>query len=282
MLNELEVRYKQTGQPVDLVSGLARPFPLAVICELLGLPDADRPMFVRQAESIANSPSLVSLFKMVSGIRRITVYIREQVEAAKRKPREGLISALIAAEQHGERLSEDEMVAMILLLLFAGYITTVHLIGAGIYTLLGYPEQKESLLSDWSQVGRAVDEMLRYLSPVQTTKPMMPVRDIHWHGQPLQRGERIVAMLAAANVDPRQFAQPERFDIQRHPNPHVAFGAGTHVCLGAKLAVAETAIACELLFTRFPKLELAVPRSEVRWSRQLGTRGMESLPIRLG
>ncbi len=281
MLDALESQTKQSGRPVDLVSGLARPFPLAVICELLGLPEADRPMFVKQAEKMANRPSVIGLITMLSSIRGITAYIRQQVEAAKKQPREGLISGLIAAEHDGHRLSEDEMVSMILLLLFAGHITTVHLIGAGIYTLLGHPEQKESLMSDWSQAGRAVDEMLRYLSPVQTTKPMMPIRDIEWHGQPLKRGERIVAMLAAANADPRQFEQPERFDIHRHPNPHVAFGAGTHFCLGGKLAVAETEVACELLFNRFPKLELAIPRSHVRWSRQPGTRGMESLPTRL-
>ncbi|MEX2115114.1 MAG: cytochrome P450 [Pirellulales bacterium] len=281
MLDDLETAYRQMGQPVDLVAGLARPFPLAVICELLGLPRADRPMFVKQAERIANSPSLVGMFKMFGSIRRIMGYTREQIAAAKRAPQEGLISALVAAEHDGQRMSEDEMLSMILLLLFAGHITTVHLIGAGIYTLLGYPEQQQALMADWSQVGGAVDEMLRYLSPVQTTKPMMPIRDIHWHGQPLKRGEKILALLAAANVDPRRFDDPERFDIKRHPNPHVAFGAGTHICLGLKLAVAETEIALEQLLTRFPQLELAIPRDQVRWSRQPGTRGMETLPVRL-
>jgi cytochrome P450 len=110
---------------------------------------------------------------------------------------------------------------------------------------------------------------------------MMPMRDVEWQGRPLKRGERIVALLAAANADPRRFDEPERFDIHRHPNPHVAFGSGPHVCLGLKLAIAETEISLERLFTRFPKLELAIPRSLARWSRQPGTRGMESLPIRL-
>jgi cytochrome P450 len=281
MLDDLEAQQRQTGQPVDLVSGLARPFPLAVICELLGLPHSDRPLFVRQAESLANNLSVVSLFRWVTGIRRITSYIREQIQAARKQPREGLISALVAAEQNGQRLSEDETVAMILLLLFAGHVTTVHLIGGGVYTLLAHPEQKQALLSDWTQVGGAVDEMLRYLSPVQTTKPMLPIRDIEWRGQQLKRGTRILALLAAANVDPQQFADPERFDIHRHPNPHVAFGAGIHICLGLKLAVAETEIAVEKLFSRYPNLELAIPDSEVAWSRQPGTRGMESLPVHL-
>lgn len=281
MLDELEAKYRQTGQPVDLVAGLARPFPLAVICELLGLPQADRPMFVKQAESFANRPSLFGLFRMLMSLRRVERYIREWIEAAKTTPQEGLISALIAVEQEGDRLTEEEMVAMILLLLFAGHVTTVHLIGGGIYTLLEHPDQTQSLLSDWSRVDSAVNEMLRYLSPVQTTKPLMPVRDIEWHGQCFKRGENIVAMLAAANADPHEFNEPQRFDIHRDPNPHVAFGAGIHVCLGMKLAVAETEIALEQLFTRFPRLDLAIPRSQVRWSRQLGTRGMESLPVKL-
>ena len=131
------------------------------------------------------------------------------------------------------------MVAMIVLLLLAGHVTTVHLIGGGIFTLLEDPDQKQSLCSDWSQVEPTVDELLRYLSPVQMTKPMTPAHDLEWHGQPLKRGERIVALLAAANVDPRKFDHPDRFDMHRSPNPHVAFGAGIHICLGLKLARAR-------------------------------------------
>lgn len=281
MLEGLAARYERTGQPVDLVAGLARPFPLAVICELLGVPQADRPRFVKQAEAFAGALSWFRLFKQFKSLQRLAVYIRERIQAAKIAPQEGLISALVAAEQEGDRLTENEMTAMILLLLLAGHVTTVHLIGAGIYTLLEHPPQKAVLLSDWSLADCAVNEMLRYLSPVQMTKPMMPVRDMEWRGQALKRGENIVAFLASANVDPSQFQRPECFDILRDANPHVAFGAGTHTCLGLKLAVAETEIALRRVFTRFPNLELAIPRAQVIWSRRLGTRGMESLPVRL-
>ncbi len=281
MLDELEAKHRRTSQPVDLVAGLARSFPLAVICELLGLPQADRPMFVRHAEALASNASWLSLLKLLNGLRRLTGYIRERIQAARTAPEDGLISALVAAEQQGDRLTEDEMTAMILLLLFAGHITTVHLIGAGIYTLLEHPQQKQELISDWSLIESAIDELLRYISPVQMTKPMMLIRDMQWQGRTLKRGERIVAFLASANVDPSQFDRPESFDIHRHPNPHLAFGAGTHVCLGLKLAVAETEIALRRLFGRFPALELAIPGSQIRWSRQLGTRGMETLPVRL-
>ena len=208
-------------------------------------------------------------------------YIHKRIQAAKRNPQEGLISALIAVEQEGQRLTEEEMEAMILLLLFAGHVTTVHLIGAGIFTLWEHPEQKQLLMSDRSRITDAVNEMLRYLSPVQMTKPMLPIRDMEWQGQHLKRGDKIVAFLASANVDPSQFDQPTQFDIQRHPNPHVAFGAGIHNCLGWKLAVAEAEIAVEELLTRFPNFNLGVRPDHVRWSRQAGTRGLESLPVTL-
>jgi cytochrome P450 len=281
MVDMLAAEQKKTGEPVDLVAGLARPLPLAVICELLGLPQTDRPMFVRLAQTVAFRASLFGLFKIFSSYRKLLDYTRRQIEEARRAPHEGLISELVAAEQDGQRLSEQETVSMILLLLFAGHVTTVHLIGAGIFTLLGYPEQKQALISDWSLAPGAVNEMLRYISPVQTTKPMMAVRDMEWHGVSLKRGEKILAQLAAANVDPRQFPDPERFDIKREPNAHVAFGGGPHNCLGWKLAVAEAEIALEQLFGRFPKLELAVPRDEIDWSSQLGTRGVAALPVRL-
>lgn len=281
LIDEMQATQARTGQPVDLVAGLARPFPLAVICELLGLPAADRSMFVKQAEALANNGYWWGLLRLLRGMTHLTTYTRQQVRAAKDTPHEGLISALLVAEENGEQLTEDELVAMVLLLLLAGHLTTVHLIGAGIYTLLEHPPQKQLLLADWSLAEGAVDEMLRYVSPVQTTKPMMPARDMVWHGQALKRGERILAILAAANVDPRQFVRPTEFDIRRHPNPHVAFGAGIHICLGLKLAIAETQIALRQLFTRFPHLELAVAPAQVRWSRQLGTRGMEALPVKL-
>jgi cytochrome P450 len=238
-------------------------------------------MFVKQAESFATDFSILAMFRMFSSLRRIDAYIRRQIELVKGQPGEGLISSLIEAHEEGDRLTEDEMTAMILLLLFAGHVTTVHLIGGGLFSLLQHPEQKQLLLSDWSLAGRAVDEMLRYVSPVQTTKPMIPIRDMEWHGHHFRRGENVVAMLAAANVDPQQFDRPERFDIRRDPNPHLAFGAGPHVCLGWKLAVAEGEIALQQLLTRFPNLELTRPPEQIPWSRRPGTRGMDTLPIRL-
>jgi cytochrome P450 len=281
LIDELVAQQRRTGRPVDLVSGLARPFPLAVICELLGLPKADRPMFIRHSERLAIRLNLWALFRMLSGMRHVVGYIRQRVAAARDSPSEGLISALVAVHDEGDRLSDDELVAMIVLLLFAGHVTTVHLIGAGLYTLLVHQDQRQALQSDWSLVSGAVNEMLRYISPVQSTKPLLAVRELTWHRQPLARGESILAWLAAANMDPRQFDRPEVFDIRRSPNPHVAFGAGIHNCLGWKLAVVEAEIAVQQLLERFPNVTLAIPAERAVWSRQPGTRGMESLPVQL-
>lgn len=281
MLDDLEAEQKRSGKPVDLVSGLARPFPLAVICELLGLPQSDRPRFVRQAEFMTRI-SLWRLPGLYGAMTGMLTYIREQIRLRRAEPNDGLITELIAAEEQGDKLSEDELVSMVILLLFAGHVTTVHLIGGGIHTLLAHPEQKRALMADWSAAERAIDEMLRYLSPVQITKPMMPATDMEWRGQRLKRGEKIVAMLAAANADRAKFEHPERFDMNRDPNPHVAFGMGIHTCLGWKLAKVETEIALGRLFTRFSDLEATLPLDEAKWSRQLGTRGMEVLPVRLG
>jgi len=271
----------KSDKPVELISTLARPFPIDAICELLGIPEADRGAFARDAEVFAKPMSIWSAVRLIPSIRGITRYIEAQIAECRKNPRPGLITALIEAEDEGERLTEEEMVSMVVLLLLAGHITTVHLIGAGIFVLLEHSEQRQKLCSDWSLAGGCVNELLRFLSPVQTSKPMMPVRDFEWRGYQLKRGERMVALLAAANADADKFPHPERFDMTRESNPHLAFGTGIHVCLGMKLAVAEAEVAIKRLFTRFPELRLAVPADQVRWSPQFGTRGLDKLPVYL-
>lgn len=271
----------RSGEPVELISLFARPFPIDAICELLGIPEEDRQQFARDAEVFAKPMSVWSALRLIPSIRGITRYIEQQIAACRRSPRPGLITALIEVEEAGEKLTEEEMVSMVVLLLLAGHITTVHLIGGGIFTLLEHTEQKQNLLSDWGLLPGCVNELLRYLSPVQTTKPMMPIRDMEWRGTRLRRGERMVALLAAANADENVFAQPERFDMTRSPNPHLAFGTGIHVCLGMQLADAEAEVSLQRLFTRFPDLRQAIPAEKVRWSPQFGTHGLETLPVYL-
>ena len=280
-LDRLEAEAGRSVGGVDLLAHFARPFPLAVICEILGLPPDDRPMFTRWATQFSTATSFPGiLWGLMIGVRRMLRYAREEFRRQSVQPRGGLMAALIEAEEAGERLSEDELVAMVFLLLAAGHETTLHQIAHSVLTLLDHPRQLAELEADWGLADSAAQELLRYVSFAQVSKPRYARQDTEFHGQSIRRGQIVFACLAAANSDPAVFENPERLDLRRQPNRHVAFGAGIHVCLGAALARVETAIALEQLFTRFPRLELAIPRTQVRFSARIGTRGLLALPVR--
>ena len=248
---------------------------------MLGLPSEDRPKFTRWALRFsAASTALGILWGLATGVRPLLRYIREEFRRQSRRPRGGLMAALIEAEEAGDRLSEDELVAMVFLLLAAGHETTLHQIALSVLTLLDHPQQLGELTADWGLADSAAQELLRYVSFAQVSKPRYAREDTQFHGQPIRRGQMIFACLAAANSDPGAFDDPDRLDIRRQPNRHLAFGAGIHVCLGAKLAQVETAIALRRLFTRFPRLQLAVPRQRIRFSTQIGTRALVALPVK--
>ena len=249
---------------------------------MLGLPPEDRPKFSRWASHFSSTSSVAGLFwGLLTGVRRLLRYCREEFRRQTRHPRGGLMAALVEAEEAGHRLSEDELVAMVFLLLAAGHETTLHQIAMGVLTLLDHPRQLAELKADWGLADSAAQELLRYVTFAQVTKPRYAREDTEFYGQPMRRGQMIFACLATANSDPGVFDHPERFDIHRQPNRHVAFGAGIHVCLGAKLARVETAIALQRLFTRFPNLQLAVPRSRLRFSARFGSRALVALPVKL-
>ena len=267
-------------ETVDLLAEWARRLPVAVICELLGLPDEDRPKFIRWTNAFASMMSVFGLLRALPAIFRLVKYFRQQFEQCRQQPRPGLMTALVQAEQDGDKLSEDEMVAMAFLLLIAGFETTVLLLSKGTLALLKAPEQKERLLNDWSLLPSAVEELLRFVSPFSMVQPRFVSRDLEFHGQSLQRGDRIVAMLGAANADPARFPDPAKLDLARSPNPHLSFGSGMHFCLGAQLARAEAQIGFERLFTRYPRLALAVADSELKYSGNF-LRALVALPVRL-
>ena len=206
-------------------------------------------------------------------------YLRGQFDQVRREPREGLITALVEAEQAGDRLSDNELQSMVMLLLLAGHETTVHLLSNSMLTVLQLPELRQTLLADWSRVESAVEEMLRYNSPAQFAKPRFVTEDIEFHGQTLSRGEVVMPVLASANYDPARFENPTEFDIDRPKNYHLGFSAGPHVCLGLKLARAETQIVVERLFTRWPNLQPAFEASNPDWSKQLGMRSLNTLMV---
>ncbi len=191
------------------------------------------------------------------------------------------MTALVQAEQEGDKLSEDELLAMAFLLLFAGFETTVHLLSGGTLALLQAPAQKERLLNDWSLLPTAMEELLRFVSPVQMSEQRYVIRDLEFHGQSLRRGDCVVAHLGAANADPARFPDPDQLDLARSPNPHVSFGSGMHFCLGAQLARVEAQVGFERLFTRYPRLALAVADSELKYSGHVLLRALVALPVRL-
>jgi cytochrome P450 len=282
-LDRLAERARHSPGGIDLMEHFARPFPLAVICEMLGLPPEDRTKFSRWASQAFSSATTIAgvFWGLLTGGSRLMRYAREEFRRQLRKPRGGLIASLIEAEEAGDRLSEDELVAMVFLLLLAGHETTLHQITASVLTLLDHPRQLAELTADWSLADSAVQELLRYVSFSQFSKGRYARQDTEFHGHPIRRGQMLMACLASANSDPAEFERPDQLDLRRQPNRHVAFGAGIHVCLGAKLARVETEIALRGLFTRFPRLRLAVPRGRVRYSTRLGSRGLVALPLEL-
>jgi cytochrome P450 len=192
---------------------------------------------------------------------------------------EGVIAELVCVEKEGGRISADEMVAMVFLLLGAGSETTTHLISGSVYELLKNPALRDWLEEDWSRANLAVEEFLRFVSPVQFSKPRFVRRDVELGGVRLKKGDKIMAMLAAANMDSKANENPERLDLQRHPNRHLAFGTGIHFCLGYQLARIEGKCALEALFGRWPKLELAIQPTDIRWRKRPGLRAIEKLPV---
>ena len=191
----------------------------------------------------------------------------------------GLIAELVRVEKEGGQISRDEMISTVFLLLFAGHETTTHLISGSVFELLRDPALRDWLEEDWGRADLAVEEFLRFISPVQFSKPRWVRDDMELCGVRLKRGERIMAMLVAANMDPAANVHPDKLDLARRPNRHVAFGTGIHFCLGHQLARIEARCALEALFTRWPKLALAVPAPEIRWRRQPGLRAVEKLPV---
>lgn len=268
------------GCLADIVERYARTLPLSVICELLGLPLADRPKFIAWANTVARLANVIDFLRMISGLSRMRRYLKEQLQHARAHGGEGLIAELVRVEMEGTRISTDEMISMLFLLLAAGSETTTHLISGSVYDLLKNPSLRDWLAEDWSRASLAVEEFLRFVSPVQFSKPRYVRQDIELGGVRVKKGDRIMAMIAAANMDPRAHDHPKHLDLQRRPNRHISFGTGIHFCLGHQLARIEAICALQALFTRWPNLRLAVEPSQIRWRKRPGLRAIEKLSVR--
>ena len=270
---------------MELMADLAFPLPATVIAEMLGVPPEDRDRFKQWSDDATagagNLPSNLSpevLRKSVEGMRALQAYFRDIIARRRVEPGDDLISGLIKAQAEGDRLSDQELLANCVLLLNAGHETTTNLIGNGTYALLRHPDQMKRLRDDPSLIPTAVEELLRYDSPVQFTNRILTA-DMELGGKTLRAGQMVLLLLAAANRDPEQFPGPDKLDVGRQNNKHVAFGLGSHFCLGAPLARLEGRLVLEALLRRVPNLRLDGPAP--RYRQNFNLRGLESLHVSL-
>jgi cytochrome P450 len=269
------------GSDIDLMREFANPMPVRIISELLGVPQALHGTFVDASRAIAvfrgNPNRTVEEARAAQdALVELTEFFRKTVAERRRNKGSDLISLLIDIEEEGEVLKEEELYAQCIALLFAGHETTRNLIGNGTYTLLKNPQQAAELREKPEMIRSAVEELLRYESPVQFTARVLK-EDIEVCGQRIPKGWTVQCMLGAANRDPKQFKEPDRLDLKRLNNQHLAFSAGLHFCIGAQLARLEGQIAILNLVQRFPGMKLAEPRPE--WAPTFGFRGLKSLRV---
>jgi len=274
---QMAVLFAQGGS-VDLVAGFARPFPLAVICELLGLPEQDRMKFSEWASGITAVNGILSFLFAINRLRPLTRYIEARIAHEKNHGGVGLIHELI--HNNDADLSDDELMAMIFLLLLAGHETTTHLIAGGAYALFENPDQLDLLRKNPELIDLAVEEILRFVSPVQMTKPRFVRQDCDVQGVALRAGDLVMPLLIAANFDPAVFDAPEKMDITRKPNRHMEFGTGIHFCLGHQLARLEMKAALNVLFLGERPISPDTALDRVRWNARLGLRSLKELHVR--
>jgi cytochrome P450 len=265
---------------VDLIADYAAPIPTIVIAELLGIPAGDRLKFRAWTERIVVADtSEWAMLRALPSIRAFVRYLEGLIESKRRSPADDLISALVAAEAEGDRLSADEVMAMAFLLVVAGHETTVNLIGNGALALLENPAEFARLSGDPALAAPCVEEVLRYSGPLMISTERYAREDVELGGARIRKGALVYVSLASANRDETAFPQADRFDIGRQPNRHLAFGDGSHFCLGSALARMEGQVALGALAARFGDLRLAAEPRDLKWKRGATLRGLVTLPV---
>ncbi len=266
---------------MDVIEDLAYPLPALVICELMGVPTSDRDMFRGWSGEVApildpwTSPEVLN--NAVGTLGKFLFYFMDLVQKRREAPQDDLVSALIAAEEQDDKLTDEQLLALCILIFIAGHETTQNLIGNGLLALLRHPDELQKLRANPQLTKDAVEELLRYDSPVQLTG-RSPTTDIEISGTTIPSGEQIILLLGAGNRDPVLFEDPDRLDITRTKSSVLSFGAGAHFCLGAGLARLEGGIVFDALLKRLPNLQLTVDAPEYR--ETLTLRGLKSLPVR--
>jgi len=270
---------------MDLIADFASPAPAIVTAELLGVPVADHEQLkdwsADFAEMLGNFQHNPDRFpKILRSVEEMSSYFRSAMQEQRLHPQDGLVSAMMAADVDGAKLTDEEIIANLIVTMVGGQETTTNLIGNGILTLLRNPEAMKRLRNDSSLVPSALEELLRYESPSQHTARLAP-DDVELGGKQIRKRQAVIAVMGAANRDPERFPDPDRLDIERPDNRHVAFGWAAHFCFGAHLARLEGQIAVSTLLQRLPDLELDTNVPPV-WRHNLGLRGLTALPVRFG
>ena len=268
---------------MDVIADLAAPLPATVTGELLGVPRADRDQLKAWSADFAE---LLGNFQLnpdrVPRVRRaveaMLSYFHDAVKKDRQVPGDGLIHALVTAEIDGDRLTEEEIVANTIVTMVGGQETTTNLIGNGLLALFRHPDQLDALRADHSLISSAVEELLRYEAPSQQTTRIAP-EDVELGGKLIKKGQSVIAVMGAANRDPERFPEPDRLDISREDNRHVAFGWAGHFCFGAPLGRIEGQTAFRKLMQRFPNMRLAP--GPITWRHNMGLRGLTALPVSL-
>ncbi|HWC65694.1 MAG TPA: cytochrome P450 [Thermoanaerobaculia bacterium] len=283
-IREIAERLADAAAPagrMDLMAQFAAPLPAIVTAEMLGVPVEDHEDlkawsadFAEMLGNFQHNPDRVP--RVLRSVEEMTDYFRRAIADQRRMPREGLVRSLLTAEVGGDRLTEEEVIANCIVTMVGGQETTTNLIGNGVLTLLKNPAELARLREDPSLTPSAVEELLRYESPSQHTARMAP-SDLELGGREIGKREAVIAVMGAANRDPERFPDPDRLDLSRQPNRHVAFGWAAHFCFGAPLARIEGQIALDTLLRRFPELRLEPGRLE--WRENLGLRGLKALPV---
>jgi len=265
----------------DVIREIAYPLPVIIIAEMLGIPPEDREQFKHWSDEMALSVGMANegeQRRARDAQRALREYIIPILQERRREPREDLLSALVAAEEDGDKLSLMEVHSTIALILVAGNETTTNLIGNGLLALMRHPDQIDRLRARPDMIGTAVEELLRYDSPVQGTSRHVP-EDAEINGHAVRAGEELLLLIGAANRDPEQYKDPDTLDIGRADNKHLSFGNGIHYCLGAPLARIEGPAAIHALVQRFPNIRLATEKLD--WGDNIVLRGLRSLPVRV-
>jgi cytochrome P450 len=264
---------------MDLIADFALPLPLTMIGRILGVPAQDNYKFHRWTKTLLSAGTNPNYLVFIPTIMRFMGYLKKLIKERRAHPKDDLVTALVQAKDGSDQLSGDEVLAMLFLLLVAGHETTVNLIGSGSLALLEHPDQLEKLRCEPAIIKPAIEELLRFVCPVEMATERYAREDITIAGTTIPRGELVLAVLGSANRDSNYFDNPDSLDVTRENNKHLAFGLGAHYCLGAPLSRLEGQIAISTLIRRMPNLHLSIAPDQIRWRGGIILRGLEALPV---